>query len=258
MVEVLKAERVKYSYGEIQALNGVSFSLYEGEILSILGPNGGGKSTLLKIVSGILKNYEGSVKLYGKEVSVCSIKELARIISYIPQEFSPAFDLRCETIVLFGRNPHVTALHSFTKDDYKIIEESMKRADALEFRDRLFNTLSGGERQRVVIAKAIAQKGKIMLLDEFTTHLDPGHSQKLIELVKNMMKLEGITAINVAHDINQAINMSDRIAFLKDGKILAVGKAEEILTETLIEKVYDAKSTIIENPLTKKPLVVFY
>jgi len=234
MVEALKIKDLKYSYGEINALNGVNLSLYEGEILSVLGPNGSGKTTLLKVISGILHNYKGSARLYGREISGYSIKELAKLVSYIPQEFSPAFDLKCETIVFFGRNPHIANFKGFGIEDYRIVRESMDKADILDFKDRLFRTLSGGERQRVIIAKAIAQKGKLMLLDEFTSHLDPGHSQKLMELVKTMIKEEGITAINIAHDVNQAVNISDRLAFLKDGRILAIGNAEEVLSESLI------------------------
>ncbi|OAA31262.1 ABC transporter [Kosmotoga arenicorallina S304] len=258
MAEALNISNLKYSYGENVALKGVNLSLREGEILSVLGPNGSGKTTLLKVISGILHDYKGSIKLYGKEISRYSVKELAKLVSYIPQEFSPAFDLKCETIVLFGRNPYVKAFKGFVKEDYKIVSESMEKADILDFKERLFRTLSGGERQRVVIAKAIAQKGKLMLLDEFTSHLDPGHSQKLMELVKNMIKQEEITAINIAHDINQAINISDRLAFLKAGRVIAHGRVEDILSVSLIEEVYEARSSIIENPITKKPLVVFY
>ncbi|ACR80290.1 ABC transporter ATP-binding protein [Kosmotoga olearia] len=254
----VRVEGLTYRYTNEEVLKNISFSVEKGKVLSILGPNGSGKSTLLKIIVGILRDYSGSVKILDKEVKEYSIKHLAMIASYIPQEFSPVFDLKNFTIVSFGRNPHLSLFRGLNKRDYEIIEASMKSTEVYEFRERRCSTLSGGEKQRVIIAKSLAQEGQLLLLDEFTTHLDPGHSQKLLDLTLNLIKTNNLTAIMVAHDVNQAIKVSSEIMFLKDGKIISKGHPEEVITEELLEKVYGVKSKIIKNPINGKPLVIFH
>jgi iron complex transport system ATP-binding protein len=258
MNELISISNLSYSYADIDVLKKINLSINKGEILGILGPNGSGKTTLLKIVSGILKDYRGSVKIKNKEVSSFSPKELARIISFVPQEFNPTFDFKCDTIISFGRNPYIGFFGGFTKRDYEIIDHAMNEADVLNLKDRVFYTLSGGEKQRVVIAKTFAQKGQILLLDELTTHLDPGHTQKITNIIMEKIKKENLTTIMVAHDVNEAIAFSQRLIFIKEGNIIAQGKPKDIITEDLIRTVYEAESLIIENPLTKKPYVIYH
>ena len=257
MTEVLSMRALEFSYGEDNILNGLDFDLFRGEILGVLGPNGSGKTTLLKIITGILRDYGGSIKLMGREIREYSHRELAGVVSYVPQSFDPSFELKTRTVVSFGRNPHVGFMKSFTEMDLEVIDRSMKLADVDTLGERPFSTLSGGERQRVMIAKALAQEGSLMLLDEFSAHLDPGHSQRVINMATELIRRENLTAVAVFHDLNQAIGMSDRILFMRGGKIIAAGKPEETVTEKLVEEVYGARNIVIENPTNGKPLVLF-
>lgn len=257
MAEAISVDSLNFYYGDNHVLKGVDFNLLRGEILGILGPNGGGKTTLLKIISGILKGYKGSVKVMRKEIDNYHRKELAAVVSYVPQAFVPSFELKTRTVVSFGRNPHIGLMKGLTGRDIEIIDESMARTDVLEFGDRLFSTLSGGEKQRVIIAKALAQEGQLMLLDEFSAHLDPGHSQKVINMATDLIRKEQLTAVAVFHDLNQAIGMVDRLLFLKNGRVVAGGKPEEVVNEKLVEEVYGARNVVIENPINGRPLVLF-
>ncbi|MFW6119663.1 MAG: ABC transporter ATP-binding protein [Petrotogales bacterium] len=247
-----------YSYTDVNVLKGINLSLKKGEVLGVLGPNGSGKTTLLKIIAGILKDYNGSLKINGKEVKSYSTKELAKIVSFVPQEFNPTFNFKCNTIISFGRNPHINFFGGFTKEDFEIIDHAMSEADVDNLKNRYYFTLSGGEKQRVVIAKTFAQKGQILLLDELTTHLDPGHAQKISRIIMEKIKKESLTTFMVAHDVNEAIAFSQKLVFIKEGDVIAEGKPEDIVSEKLIRTVYGAKSAIIENPLTKKPYVIYH
>ncbi|MFO7881379.1 MAG: ABC transporter ATP-binding protein [Kosmotogaceae bacterium] len=258
MNDLIQINDLSYSYTNIDVLKGITLSMKKGEVLGILGPNGSGKTTLLKIISGILKDYRGSAKINSKEVNSFAPKELAKIVSFVPQEFNPTFNFKCETIVSFGRNPYSNFFGGFTKKDFDIVDNAMIEADVVNLKNRYYFTLSGGEKQRVVIAKTFAQKGHILLLDELTTHLDPGHTQKISSIIMEKIKKENSTTIMVAHDVNEAIAFSQKLIFIKEGKIVAEGKPEDIISEKLIKIVYGAKSLITENPLTKKPYVLYY
>ena len=179
------------------------------------------------------------------------------MIAYLPQSFAPTFDLRVRTIVTFGRNPFVGFMKGLTGNDVEIVDRSMKAADVIKLSERLYSTLSGGERQRTVIAKALAQEGKMLLMDEFSAHLDPGHSQKVTKIALELAREKKLSVIAAFHDVNQAISMSDRLLFLKEGNVIALGCPEEVVNESLMKEVYDADTCILENPVNKKPLVIF-
>ncbi|CCU84256.1 ABC transporter ATP-binding protein [Mesotoga prima] len=258
MVEPIQIEGLHFSYGKEEVLRGIDLHLKNGEVLGVLGPNGSGKSTLMSVICGIRKNWSGKISVMGDNLRDLSTKKLARIVSYIPQSFEPSFDLKVETIVSFGRNPHLKGLGNMTNEDYRIIEESMRLTEVYEFRDRPFSTLSGGEKQRVIIAKALAQEGKILLMDEFTTHLDPGHARRVGKIATDLVRAKGLSAIAIFHDINQAVEISDRLLFINNGRALASGKVWDIVTPEIISLVYGLKSRIMENPISGLPLVVFY
>ncbi|HUM22379.1 ABC transporter ATP-binding protein [Mesotoga prima] len=258
MVEPIQIEGLHFSYGKEEVLRGIDLHLKNGEVLGVLGPNGSGKSTLMSVICGIRKNWSGKISVMGDNLRGLSTKKLARIVSYIPQSFEPSFDLKVETIVSFGRNPHLKGLGNMTNEDYRIIEESMRLTEVYEFKDRPFSTLSGGEKQRVIIAKALAQEGKILLMDEFTTHLDPGHARRVGKIATDLVRAKGLSAIAIFHDINQAVEISDRLLFINNGRALASGKVWDIVTPEIISLVYGLKSRIMENPISGLPLVVFY
>jgi len=258
MVEPIQIEGLHFSYGKEEVLRGIDLHLKNGEVLGVLGPNGSGKSTLMSVICGIRKNWSGKISVMGDNLRGLSTKKLARIVSYIPQSFEPSFDLKVETIVSFGRNPHLNGLGNMTNEDYRIIEESMRLTEVYEFKDRPFSTLSGGEKQRVIIAKALAQEGKILLMDEFTTHLDPGHARRVGKIATDLVRAKGLSAIAIFHDINQAVEISDRLLFINNGRVIASGKVWDIVTPEIISQVYGLKSRIMENPISGLPLVVFY
>ncbi|HOZ99995.1 ABC transporter ATP-binding protein [Mesotoga prima] len=258
MVEPIQIEGLHFSYGKEEVLRGIDLHLKNGEVLGVLGPNGSGKSTLMSVICGIRKNWSGKISVMGDNLRGLSTKKLARIVSYIPQSFEPSFDLKVETIVSFGRNPHLKGLGNMTNEDYRIIEESMRLTEVYEFKDRPFSTLSGGEKQRVIIAKALAQEGKILLMDEFTTHLDPGHARRVGKIATDLVRAKGLSAIAIFHDINQAVEISDRLLFINNGRAIASGKVWDIVTPEIISLVYGLKSRIMENPISGLPLVVFY
>lgn len=258
MVEPIQIEGLHFSYGKEEVLRGIDLHLKNGEVLGVLGPNGSGKSTLMSVICGIRKNWSGKISVMGDNLRDLSTKKLARIVSYIPQSFEPSFDLKVETIVSFGRNPHLNGLGNMTNEDYRIIEESMRLTEVYEFKDRPFSTLSGGEKQRVIIAKALAQEGKILLMDEFTTHLDPGHARRVGKIATDLVRAKGLSAIAIFHDINQAVEISDRLLFINNGRVIASGKVWDIVTPEIISLVYGLKSRIMENPISGLPLVVFY
>jgi len=177
------------------------------------------------------------------------------MISYIPQNLNINFDLLVETIVSFGRNPYIGLFKGLKKNDYIRIHNAMKEAEITHLKDRIFNTLSGGEKQRTSVAKSLAQDGNILLLDEFVTHLDPGHAQKILSLTKKLIDEKQMTSIGVFHDINRAINICHKLVFLKEGKIREKITPENI-SESLLKDIYEIQIKIIDNPYTGKPYVI--
>lgn len=258
MTEVIEIDDLAFAYGKEEVLKGINLKLHRGEVLGILGPNGSGKSTLMSVICKIQKNWRGGIRIMGKNLESYTGRKLARILSYIPQIFEPVFDLKVETIVAFGRNPHLKGLSDLSARDYEIVAEAMELTEVEKFKDRLFSTLSGGEKQRVVIAKALAQTGEILLMDEFASHLDPGHARKIGKIATDLVRAKGLSAMSVFHDLNQAIEISDRLAFLKDGKVFVCGNVQEVVNPDVIRQVYGLKAKIITNPVNGLPLVVFY
>jgi len=255
MNKIISVDKLTFAYNKKPVLKNISFSIYEGESIAILGPNGSGKTTLLKLLSGILNGYSGKIKLFEKNISKFSRKELSKLISYIPQSLNINFDLLVKTIVSFGRNPYIGLFKGFEKKDYEKINEAMEEAQINELKTRIFNTLSGGEKQRTNVAKSFAQDGKILLMDEFVTHLDPGHAQKILELTKKLINDKKMTSIGVFHDINRAIKISQKLIFLKDSQIKKVITPQEISVK-LLNEIYNVEVKIINNPYTDKPYVI--
>lgn len=255
MNKIISVENLTFAYNKKPVLNNISFNIYEGESIAILGPNGSGKTTLLKLISGILDGYSGKINLFGKNISKFSRKELSKLVSYIPQNLNINFDLLVKTIVSFGRNPYIGFFKSLEKKDYEKINEAMEEAQINNLKTRIFNTLSGGEKQRTNVAKSFAQDGKILLMDEFVTHLDPGHAQKILELTKKLISDKKMTSIGVFHDINRAIKICQKLIFLKDSQIKEIINPDEISIPLLYE-IYGVEVKIIDNPYSGKPYVI--
>ncbi|MCD6546012.1 MAG: ABC transporter ATP-binding protein [Thermotogae bacterium] len=255
--EFLILENLSYSYTDrIKVLKDVNLRIREKELIGIIGPNGSGKTTLLKCVAGVLKNYEGSIKIYGKEINTFRRKEIAKIITFVSQNFSPAFDFTVKELIHMGRIPYHTFFQNSSIGDQEIVEAAILAMDLNGFENRRFNNLSEGEKRRVVFAKALAQDTTILLLDEPFAHLDINYSYETAKLIRMRVREFEKTIIGVFHNINMASLFCDRIIVMNNGKIIAEGDPEKVYREEIINEAFKTNCTIISHPRIKKPQVL--
>jgi iron complex transport system ATP-binding protein len=207
----------------------------------------------LKIMNGTLFPDAGKMLIDGKDASRWSRKDLAQKVAIVPQETAVIFPFYAEEIVLMGRFPHLNDYRFEDKKDYRIVHEAMEKTDTLAFAARRFDELSAGERQRVLIARALAQEPKVLLLDESTVFLDLKHQSQFLALLRQLNTDQQLTVIFVTHDINLAAQHADRIILLYSGKIYAIGKPAEVITAANIKEVYDVDSLIDKNPQNGLP-----
>jgi len=258
---MLKTQNIYYSIGKKQILNGISTEFNPGEFNMILGPNGSGKSSFLKIFSGEINKYDGSV-FYGQEkITHLKKEELAKHRAVMSQQPELSFPLMAEEVVMMGRYPHFT--FNPNKKDEDICNEVMERMNLASFKERNYLTLSGGEKQRVQYARVLAQVWekpatgcRYLFLDEPLTSLDINYQQDFLQIAREFTKVDTVL-VAVMHDINLAIQYADNLFFLKEGELIAHGKPKDILSEELIKKVFNVPVTIINNPVTGDPLVVY-
>lgn len=238
----LKVENLHFSYPAKPVLRGVDLELGETEIICIVGPNGSGKSTLVKCIEALLKPSEGRILLGGKESSRMSTLEVAKIIGYVPQSTKQVFSSTVFDTVMMGRKPHSTWRSS--EADIEVVLDILVQMELGNIALRDFNHLSGGQQQRVLIARALAQDPKILLLDEPTSALDIAHQLEVMEIIHGLVHEKRMAALMVVHDLNLASRYADKIVMLDEGKIHAVGTAEETFTNINIEKVYGVEASI--------------
>lgn len=224
-------------------LNGIELTVKGAQLISIVGPNGVGKSTLIHCIDRILSPTQGYVLVDGKDVSEYPPKELAKKIGYVPYTSGDSFPMTVVDTVLMGRNPHHKwkSLH----EDMIVVEEAMRMMDVSDLAMRQFNELSAGQHQRVMLARGIAQEPEILLLDEPTANLDIRHQMDVIRLLKELSVKKNILVLMISHDLNLASKYSDNIVMMSEGKIYAVGTPDEVMTEENIRHVYDVDSEII-------------
>ncbi len=256
MSSIMKIKNLTIDYNGIIALDNLNLELEKGKFYTILGPNGAGKSTLLKAISKNLDNPRGSVFIDKIDIRDLKIKKLAKKISMVPQETSIDFDLLGEEIVLMGRIPHLKRLEKEGQNDMAIVRDSMKKTNTLHLKNRSVTKMSGGEKQRIIVARALAQEAGIMLLDEPVSQLDLHNQIEIMNIVRELVDKEGLTTICVLHDINLAVNYSDEIIILKEGRLVSKGVPKEIIRQNIIEDTYGIKVKIIDNPVTKKPFII--
>ncbi|ADB58122.1 ABC transporter ATP-binding protein [Archaeoglobus profundus] len=240
----IRIKGLEFSYDSIQALKNVTIDIYESEIVAIVGPNGSGKSTLLKCIDRILKPQKGVILINGKDVKNFSQIEIARTVGYVPQSVKQFFPATVFEVVLMGRRPYLGWRCS--RRDIEKVFEVLRILDIENIAMRDFNELSGGQQQKVLIARALAQEPEILLLDEPTANLDIKHQLEVMEIIRNIVRENGITAVVAIHDLNLASRYADRIVMMKDGKVFAVGDPNDVLTPTNIEKVYGVKVKVIK------------
>jgi len=258
---MLRTENISFSVGKKQILKNVSASFLPGEFNMILGPNGSGKSSFLKIFSGEINKFQGTVLYDDKKIKDLRKEELAKKRAVMSQQADLGFPLLVEEVVMMGRYPHFT--FNPNKKDVTICNEVIERMNLIEFRQRNYLTLSGGEKQRVQYARVLAQVWekptdgyRYLFLDEPLNSLDISYQHEFLQSAVELMK-DHTVLIAVMHDINLAAHYADNLFFLKEGELVVHGRPKDILTENIIEQVFNIKTTVIENPITGKPLVVY-
>ena len=254
--EMLHISHLSAGYGNKKILKNVNFSLREGEFVGLIGSNGTGKTTLIKCISGLLPVREGEISLCGRQHSQLKSRERAQLVAVVPQSYHVDYDFTVEDIVMMGRNPYLGLGKRESQADYDIVREAMEATNTEQFRGRFYNELSGGERQRVILARAIAQQTRVILLDEPTSALDIHHQIEVMELIERLNREEHVTILAVLHDINMAARFCRRIVMLQEGLVVADGSPAEVVNHENMEALYDMKLMVRENPLFHKPEII--
>lgn len=235
----MEIKNVTFSYDNvINRLKSVSSEIELGKITTIIGPNGCGKSTLLSVMSRNHAPSSGEVMLDGKAISEYKPKEFARKLAVVHQQNEAPADITVEKLISFGRMPYKNIFSSQTDEDREAIERALTCTNLQSKRDKPIHALSGGERQRVWIAMTLAQNTPMLFLDEPTTYLDIYYQIEILELVKELNEVYGLTIVMVLHDINQAIRYSDHIIVMKDGEIVTKGNPNDVITEEMVKAIY--------------------
>lgn len=252
----INIKNLRWSFGEVDILKDITVKMERAKFTCIIGPNGSGKSTFLKNLLKILEPEKNKIFILNKDISSYRYKDLAKKIASVPQSTVVDFNFSVMDIVLMGRSPHLKRFQMEGKIDLKIVEKSMKMTDTWHLKDRNINTLSGGERQRAIIARALAQQSEILVLDEPISNLDIQHQINLLNILKELSIKEDITVVVVLHDLNLAIEYSDYLILMNEGKIVDKGRPEEVITHDNVKEVYDIDIHIMKNPITKRPLII--
>jgi iron complex transport system ATP-binding protein len=237
---IIELSGVTYRYpgAPSNSVSSVDLGIREGELVGIVGPNGSGKTTMLRLLAGALKPQSGESFALGRPVRSWKRRELARVIGVVAQREEPAFPLKVEQAVLLGRYPHLSALGAPGERDRAVVTSALERCDVADLRQRWIATLSGGEWQRVRIARALAQEPRALLLDEATANLDIRHEMEVFELVSELVRRGGIGGVLVTHHVNHAARFVDRIMVMDKGVALAVGTPADVLKRELLETVF--------------------
>lgn len=237
-------ENVTVVLGGRAVVDGIDLTVAEGEWLALIGPNGAGKTTLLRAIARLVP-FAGSIALQGRPTNAMRRTELSRLVAVVPQDPSTPPWMTVGEYVLLGRTPHLGRLAKEGKRDREAAARALARLDLLGFGERRLGTLSGGEKQRAVVARALAQEARIVLLDEPTAALDIGHQQQALELLDMLRRESGLTLIAAMHDLTLAAHYADRMVLLDAGRVAADGTPREVLTESLIDRHYDATIRIV-------------
>ena len=252
----LQARQVFFSYLNGLVLHNINLSIKAGEMVGLLGPNGSGKTTLIKLASGVLKPKQGEIKLDGSSLRQLSRKSIARSVAVVPQHFNIPFAFTTAEVVMLGRTPFLKAFVEGSEVDRQFVASALELVSISELKERRFDELSGGERQKVVLAMALAQQPKLLLLDEPTLHLDITHQVEILELVRRLNVERGLTIIAAMHDLNLASLYFNRLILLKEGRVSADGTPAQVLTEDRIREVFSASVKVEPHPVTGVPHIV--
>jgi iron complex transport system ATP-binding protein len=254
-VPSLLFEGVTAGYGDRSAIDGVSLSVRSGEIVGLVGPNGSGKTTLVRVASRALRPSEGWVRVAGHDPYRIPAREAARLVAVVPQDVQPAFSFTVLEVVLMGRAPYASAWGGGSAEDWSRVRQAMARTEVQHLADRPIDELSGGERRRVILAQALAQDAPVLLLDEPTTHLDLGHVLELLRIVRDLAVRRGVAVLAILHDLSLAGASCDRLIALHDGRVVADGPPEVVVTPELLRTVWGVEADVAIDPATGRPAV---
>ncbi|MFJ4921401.1 ABC transporter ATP-binding protein [Streptomyces sp. NPDC088725] len=252
----LTAESVTLGYDQRIITRDLSVEIPDHSFTVIVGPNACGKSTLLRALSRMLRPARGSVLLDGAPIHSMPAKKVARTLGLLPQSSIAPDGITVADLVARGRYPHQGLLHQWSREDERVVEESMASTGVGELADRYVDELSGGQRQRVWIAMALAQQTPLLLLDEPTTFLDIQHQIDVLDLCADLHETQGRTLVAVLHDLNHAARYATHLIAMREGRIVAEGPPAEVVTAALVERVFGLRCRVIEDPETGTPLVV--
>lgn len=254
-IYVYKVENLSFSYGKHQVIRNLSLTIHKGGIITIIGANGCGKSTLFHLLTKNLQPESGSILVNGKNISDIRLKEFAGQAAIVHQYNTAPADLTVEKLIGYGRTPyHTMGIPRDSVEDKKKIQWAMEITNTEKYKDKPVRKLSGGQRQRVWIAMALAQDTRILFLDEPTTYLDIRYQLQILQLIRKLNRRYGMTIVMVLHDINQSLYYSDEIIAMKDGRVLKQGKPEAVVTADLLRAVYGVQLNMRE--VDGKPFVL--
>ena len=236
-------------------LTDLSFAIAPGEIVGVIGPNSSGKTTLIRLLTRVLEPVEGEIALEGRRLQNWGRAELARQVAVVPQGVPREFPFTVEELVLMGRYPHAPARYFEDPEDVRAARAAMSATGVLDLAPVALASLGGGETQRAVIARALAQEPRLLVLDEPTAHLDLRYQAETAALLRRLNRERGVTILLVSHDLNLAAEVSDRLLLLAEGRPVRLGTPEDVLEETLLAAVYGCDVRVESNPATGRPTV---
>jgi len=254
---LISAREIWCGYDGTPVLKGFSFSMEEGDFLGVLGPNGSGKSTLVLALSGVLPLERGQIEMGGEPIERLRPRERARRVAVVAQSAGVGLPFSCLDVVHMGRYPHQRRWQMESLRDAEVVDRVLRLTDTAGLADRLMTAISGGERQRVIMAKALAQESPLLLLDEATSAMDVHRKLQIFRVLERLNGEEGLTVLAVLHDINLAALFCRRLLFIKDGRVVAEGLTETVLTAEILEEVYETPVLVQAIPGTDKRQVVF-
>ncbi len=241
----LQVDHATFSYdGRANVFEDISFAVEEGKVFCILGPNGTGKSTLLRCLCNLYKLKDGSIRVDGHDISMMGQAALARKIGFIPQIHTPTFPYSVMQVVLMGRTPYLNMIATPSEKDYSIAEKAIKAVGIEYIRDKPYTELSGGQMQMVLLARVLAQEPEILLLDEPTSHLDIANQVHTIQIVKKLAK-QGMSVVMTSHYPDHAFVSADAVGIMKSGRFIEMGKPDDVLTSTSLKKAYGTDIRIV-------------
>ena len=253
---VLSAEQLSFEYRPYEpVLNEVSFTAAAGDVVCILGPNGSGKTTLLRCLLGRLHPQSGKIFLDGKDLRRYSARGLARLMAYVPQVASSAFEFTVRELVLMGRFAHTGPMGLASQQDMAVADQAMKMTDTEHFGDRMLSELSGGEAQRVMIARALAQQPQLCLLDEPTSHLDIRNQLTIYRMMSRLAHDWRMAVVCVSHDVNLAGRFADKLVMMRAGKVVAAGRPQEVISREVLSEVYGVDIELVQVEGSSIPIV---